>query len=306
MDAINERKQQRVLKVKRFFFPFTPIKTFRSLRLIFLMAILITLRLVLSFLSIKVAPFNLSISLGWVATMTLGWYFGPVVGLFCGMLTDTLTWLIHGGIWFWMYAIQEPIVAMLAGVIGSVYRIRKQNNNSKGVADLIVSQIAIVGFVVLSYLIILIYLNKDSQFSGHKKEYEQFYNIYKWVACGLLTVFLIIFEVMFSLNIKKHIKVNRNALFAFIYTSATVVLIISLFSFALGPITAVQYLKFINGGITPEPFLKYGTIFYLIPRVALESIKVPVELTAFFGVVMLFDAKIVNLLNKIECSWNAN
>jgi len=306
MDAINERKQQRVLRIKKFFFPFTPIKTFRSLRLIFLMAILIALRLILSLISIRIAPFNLSISLGWVATMTLGWYFGPVVGLVCGILTDTLTWLIHGGIWFWMYAIQEPIVAMIAGFIGSIYRIRKLDTKSKGIIDLVVSQIVIVGFIVLSYVIILVFLNNDSHFQGHKQEYAKFYNTYKWVAFSLLTVFLIIFEVMFSLNVRKHIKLNKNALLAFIYSATTVVLVISLFSFALGPTTAVEYYKFINGGITPESFLKYGSMFYLIPRVALESVKVPVELTALFGVVCLFDAKIVTLLNKIECSWNVN
>lgn len=76
-----------------------------------------------------------------------------------------------------------------------------------------------------------------------------------------------------------------------------------MFSIALGPITAVEYIKFINGGITPEPFLKYGSIFYLVPRIAIEAIKVPLESLALFGVVCLFDKKVEGVINKINNSW---
>lgn len=302
MVAIN--KEERRLNVKRFFFPFAPIKTFKSLRLLFLMALLIALRVVLSFISINIVPFNLSLSLGWVATMVLGWYFGPVVGLLCGAITDTLTFLIHGGVWFWLYAIQEPIVGMIAGLIGSFYRYRKFKENKHITTDLVVSQLVVLLFGVVTYVIILVWLKPDSHFQGHDEQYEAFYNVYKWVALSLVLAFIVVYEVLFGLNVKKKISNKKfNQTLTFTYTSSCVVFLILLFSFALGPITVVEYLKFINGTM-PSDYLKYGSIFYLVPRVAVESVKVPLEISALFGVVCLFDKKIVNIINKTNASWN--
>lgn len=303
MVAIN--KDERRVNVKKFFFPFTPIKTFKSLRLLFLMALLIALRVVLSFVSINIVPFNLSLSLGWVATMVLGWYFGPVVGLFCGVITDTLTFLIHGGVWFWLYAIQEPIVGMIAGLIGSFYRYRKIKENKHITTDLVVSQLVVLLFGVATYVIILVWLRPDSHFQGHDEQYEMFYNVYKWVALSLVLAFIIVYEVLFGLNVKKKISNKKfNQTLTFTYTSSCVVFLILLFSFALGPITAVEYFKFMNGGVAPSSYLKYGSIFYLVPRVAVESVKVPLEISALFGVVSLLDKKIVNIINKTNASWN--
>ena len=304
MNAINQQKQKRISGFKKFFFPLAPIKTFRSLRLLFLMALLIALRIVLSFTSIKIVPFNLSLSLGWVPTMVLGWYFGPVIGLFCGMLTDTLTFLIHGGVWFWLYAIQEPIVGLLSGCIASFYRFRQAKDNKHILTDLVISQVVVLLFAVATYCIILIWLNPNGHFAGQDEQYEQFYRIYKWIALSLVLAFLIVYEVMFGLNIKHKISNKQfNQTLTFTYTSSCVVFLILLFSFALGPLTAVEYLKFINGGVTPSSYLKYGSIFYLIPRVAVESIKVPIEITALFGVVCLFDKKVHHIINKTNCSW---
>lgn len=303
MKALN-LKQDKATAIKKFFFPFAPIKTFRSLRLLFLMAILIALRVVLSFISIPIAPFSLSLSFGWVATMVLGWYFGPVIGLFCGMITDTLTFLIHGGVWFWLYAIQEPIVGLIAGLIGGFYRYRKSKENKHILTDLVISQLIVLLFAGATYAIILLWLNPETHFQGHDEQYEAFYNIYKWVALSLVLAFLIVYEILFSLNIRKKISNKQfNQTLTFTYTSSCVVFLILLFSFALGPITAVEYLKFINGTIPPS-YLKYGSIFYLVPRVALESVKVPLEIGALFGIVCLFDKKIVNIINKTNCSWN--
>ncbi|MCQ2956456.1 MAG: hypothetical protein MJ233_00905 [Mycoplasmoidaceae bacterium] len=88
----------------------------------------------------------------------------------------------------------------------------------------------------------------------------------------------------------------------FVYASSLVVITMLIFSIALGPITAVEYMKFINGGITPEPFLKYGSLFYLVPRIAIEAIKVPIEASVLFGIVCLFDVKVINIVNKINAS----
>ena len=81
MPALNKKN---IHKVKKFLFPFFPIKTFRSTRLLLVLAILIALRVVLGFINIKIAPFALTISIAWIPVMLIGWYFGPVIGLTMG------------------------------------------------------------------------------------------------------------------------------------------------------------------------------------------------------------------------------
>lgn len=81
-------------------------------------------RLLLQFFSIPLGP-ALRVSLTWAPTMVIGWIFGPVMGVFVGVVNDSLALAISGGVWFWLYAIQEPLLTMLAGVVGGVYRLRR-------------------------------------------------------------------------------------------------------------------------------------------------------------------------------------
>ncbi len=291
--------------VKKFFFPFSPIKSFRSVRLLFLLAILLALRIVFGLLTIRIAPFALSISIAWVPLMVIGWYFGPVVGLAFGFITDTISFLMAGGgVWFWMYALQEPFVGLISGLIAGWCRYRKEKEHIHISIDIIINQIMIIGFAVISWVTLLVWLNPSMHWQGHDEEYEQFYNIYKWVVIACIALLVIIYEVLMILTMTKKIgKDNHPVMINWIYTSCLVVLTMFIFSIILGPITAVEYMKFINGGITPEPFLKYGSIFYLVPRVAVEAIKVPVEASALFGIVCLFDTKVINIVNKINNSW---
>jgi hypothetical protein len=67
-----------------------------------------------------------------------------------------------------------------------------------------------------------------------------------------------------------------NQLKTFIYSSCVAVVTMLIFSIALGPIVTVEYLKYING-VTPGSWIKYGAMYYLIPRVIADSIKVPIE-----------------------------
>lgn len=291
-------------KIKKFFFPFSPIKSFRSVRLLFLLAILLALRIVLGVLTIRIAPFNLSISIAWLPIMVMGWYFGPVVGLVMGAITDTISFLISGGVWFWMYAIQEPIVGLISGLVAGLCTFRKSHEKVHIVGDVIVNQILIIGFAVLTYVILIIWLDPSKHFQGHDDDYKKFYEIYKWVAVGGISALLVVYEVLMIITLtKKKKNKDHKIMINFIYTSGLVIVTMLIFSIALGPITAVEYLKFINGGITPDPFLKYGSIFYLVPRVAIEAIKVPLESTALFGVVCLFDKKVESIVNKINNSW---
>lgn len=222
-----------------------------------------------------------------------------------GAITDTISFLMAGGgIWFWLYAIQEPIVGLLSGLIAGWCRYRKEKEHIHISIDIIIDQVFIVGFAVISWVILTVWLDPSIHFQGHEEEYEMFYNIYKWVVLGCITLLVVVYEIMTILTLTKKIgKKEHQTMLNFVYTSSLVVIAMLIFSIALGPITAVEYIKFINGGITPEPFIKYGSIFYLVPRVAIEAIKVPVEASILFGVICLFDKKVMNIVHKINNSW---
>lgn len=297
-------KQNRRLKARKFFFPFSPIKSFRSLRLLFLMAILIALRIVFCFTVIPLKPIGLSISLSWVPVMILGWYFGPVAGLILGMITDSLSFLVMGGgIWFWLYAIQEPIVGLISGLVAGYVRLRRSKEIKRLWIDITISEVVTIGFTVASLIILLLWLSPQD--IGHTSEkYVNFYNVYKWIAIAIISVFFVLYEVFFIWKTKQN-KVNNQHQLNWIYTSTQVMVLMLIFSFALGPITAVEYYKFMNGGLTPESFIKFGSIFYLVPRVAVEAVKVPIEASVVFGIVTLFDTKVINIVNKINNSWQS-
>lgn len=281
-----------------FFFPFFPIKVFRSLQLIFLIIFLICLRLIFGFIHIPITPFGISLSFAWVPLMVLGWYFGPITGLLLGMLTDTIGFLINGSLWYWMYAIQEPIVGFISGLIGSIARLRKDKMNHV-IYDLIINQVVSCAFIVISFLFLIKWLAPYVE--TRNKSYISFYTIYKWIALGCLICFYLTYEVFTFLFIKRK-KKNNQFIITFLYSGINVIIIITLFSFALGPITAISYLKFI-GKQLPKAYLKIGSIFYLIPRIAIETIKTPIEIWLLFTIVCIFNKKINNLINKINNTW---
>lgn len=300
-----KEKENLEFNAKKFFFPFSPIKSFRSVRLLFLMAILIALRIVLGLLTIRIAPFGLSISIAWVPLMVLGWYFGPVAGLFLGMITDTISFLMAGGgIWFWLYAIQEPIIGLVSGLVAGWCRFRKSRENLNITLDIVINQILVIGFAILTYVILIVWLNPSIDFEHSSDKFAHFYRVYKWVAIGGITLLVTIYEVLMILTLTKKIgKGDHLVMINFVYTSSLVVLIMLLFSVALGPVTAVEFFKFAGLDI-PSGYAEMGSLFYLIPRIAVEAIKVPLEASILFGVVCLFDKKIVNIVNRINNSWD--
>lgn len=288
-------KKKHLLK---FFFPFFPIKVFKSLQLIFLIVFLICLRIIFGFINIPITPFGIVLSFAWIPLMVLGWYFGPITGLLLGMLTDTISFLINGGLWYWMYAIQEPIVGMISGLIGSVSRLR-ENKTNHITYDLIINQILSFLFVAMCFLFLIKWLKPYIEIKN--KIYTFFYEMYKWITLGCIAFFYITYELFIFFYIKRKNK-NSQKLITFLYSAINVIIIITLFSFVLGPITAISYLKFI-GKQLPKSYLEIGSIFYLVPRIAIETIKVPIEIWLLFMIVNIFDKKIDSLINKINNTW---
>ncbi|MDE6476587.1 MAG: hypothetical protein K2L48_00010 [Mycoplasmoidaceae bacterium] len=98
---------------------------------------------------------------------------------------------------------------------------------------------------------------------------------YKYVTLCLITLFILAMESITFYHIKNN-KHDRAHLTLFIYGTSLVVLLMEVFSFLLGPISTIEYLKVLTGK-TPSGFLKYGLLYYLIPRVIVQSFKVPLE-----------------------------
>jgi hypothetical protein len=74
------------------------------------------------------------------------------------------------------------------------------------------------------------------------------------------------------------------------------------FSFLLGPIAAVEYLKYINGSY-PEMYMRYGLLIYLIPRIIVQSIKVPIESLIFCSTILVINPIFNNYFNALENKW---
>lgn len=295
-------KQKSKQQLINFLFPFYPAKIHKSTKLLLIIAVLIALKLLLTMISIPITPFGMSLSIAWVPVMIMGWYFGPVLGLLLGAISDTMGYFIFPhGLWFWMYAMQEPILCMLSGLVSGFCNLRKNSKMNSIWIDIIINQSLYFGFAITCFTILIIWLKPNSHFSNNDPDLANFYNIYKWVALGLLCCFLIIVEFFTFHNFREK-KRNNDRLLSFFYSTSLVVLIMIIFSFMLGPITAVQYIAYLNGEL-PANYLKYGSIFYLVPRVAVECLKTPIECLILSGVIVCLDPNIQFTKNCLENQW---
>lgn len=265
-----------------------------------IIAVLIALRLVMQLISVPIPAVTQTISLSWVPLMIMGWYFGPIYGFLLGAVCDTLSYFIFsGGVWFWMYAIQEPLVAVILGIFGGVCRLRRSKVNANMVNDVIAQQLIYAIFAVASYVIVILWLTKDRSIPSYQ---SHAYVIYKYLSLSLITTFFIAMEFFGFYNII-HRKENKFKTITFIYASSAVVVVMLIFSFALGPISTVAYYKYLHNGKEPSSWLQYGAVYYLIPRLIVQSIKVPIEATLLTSLVFVLDPKIDRMLLNINNRW---
>lgn len=98
-----------------------------------------------------------------------------------------------------------------------------------------------------------------------------------------MVIFIIIMEFVTIYQYRCY-KENKAHLLLFIYGTTLVVLLMEIFSFAIGPIATVEYLRKLNGKL-PSKFEQYGLIVYLIPKVIIQSVKDPFESFLFVGII---------------------
>ena len=267
-----------------FLFPLRPIKTFRSVVILCILGFFIALAIALNAISIRIPGIGMSISFTWLPTMIIGWFFGPIIGLFLGALIDTLNWLIFGGFWFWLYAIQEPCVGFFVGILSSLYRLYFFDKNKIKIT-LIINQLFMFVFLILTLFFVFYYTsNKNILYDklvSTGQIPEAMNTIFRYLISGFLIVFTIIIETIVIINYKKiiHNKNNQqNRLLIFLFSMIICITSTFIFSFILGPISAIKYYEFVYNK-TPPNLLKYGAIYYLLPRIIKECIKTPIYIS---------------------------
>lgn len=279
----------------KFLFLQHPIKIRRHIVYILILASMIALSLILSYISIPIPAVGIKISFTWLPTIVIGWFFGPIVGFIMGSVIDTIGFLFHGGIWFWLYAIQEPMVGFITGLISfSNYLISKTKNHNRN--SFIFIQIILNLFVFFVFLFLLLMFVKKFDLLNIKQGTNISTNVLIAILFTLIFIFYIIIETIIIIQYRQ----KKTSMFFFIVSVCCIITMI--FSFILGPISAVEYLKYVNNK-TPNTFIKYGYLAYLIPRVIKELFKTPIYIFLLWSIVISINSVIRKINNQILNTW---
>lgn len=296
----------------RFLFPFFPIRLSQTTHLLVLLALMVSLRIITKFFTFPVGPV-MRAGITWVPIAMIGWIYGPVLGIFLGIFTDTITWMMSSGTWFWMYALIEPAIMVVAGMIGSIYRLRLYS--TKWIYDLIFHQTVLIVFLVISFFG-LIYYGTNSFISSNGKfnkgldlfglTFKSPQLITKWTQIltgSVLISFFVIIEIIVLYYLTKHVKNKQNPCL-FLYVSLLMPLLSVLFSFLLGTIAAIEFFNFLHHGKKENNNLvNFGFYYYLIPRVIKEVVRNPILIAITIAVLKLVEPNLKQIYNKLRNQW---
>lgn len=181
-----------------------------------------------------------------------------------------------------MYAIQEPIIGVIAGVIGSLYSLKLFKSFKWQV---LVQKVCVYGFAICIIVVLITQFKNISDGIFQKAELNNTL-VFTIAAVVFMLVFLVVNEFQNWAYYTRHKKkVNDKQEYSiYLYVSFLMIICTMLFSFLLGPISYVKYLEYING-VQPSKYLEYGNMYYLIPRILKESIKTPVYIIIMMGII---------------------
>lgn len=297
-----------------FLFPFWPVKIFKSITGICVLAALLGLSILLNLFKINITA-GITISFAWLPGIIIGWYFGPIVGLLMGALIDTINWLIYGGVWFWMYALQEPILGLIVGIISSLFNIIRNTKQHFSIC-LIINQIMLIGFIISSIFIVFYYTNPNNPFfqsisnaensTSNMIKTTQLY--LRWIILGILLGLFVIVEVIVGYRyylFKKDRDADSIRFETFLFITIVALTSTVIFSFLLGPISAIEYYKFLNNTSYVPNLVNYGVMYYLLPRVIKECFKTPIYIIILTTLVCALNPAIVSFKNRIINSYHS-
>lgn len=307
-------EHQKTNKFIKFLFPFWPVKIFKSITGICVLAALLGLSILLNLFKINITA-GITISFAWLPGIIIGWYFGPIVGLLMGALIDTINWLIYGGVWFWMYALQEPILGLIVGIISSLFNIIRNTKQHFSIC-LIINQIMLIGFIISSIFIVFYYTNPNNPFfqsisnaensTSNMIKTTQLY--LRWIILGILLGLFVIVEVIVGYRyylFKKDRDADSIRFETFLFITIVALTSTVIFSFLLGPISAIEYYKFLNNTSYVPNLVNYGVMYYLLPRVIKECFKTPIYIIVLTALVCALSPAIVSFKNRIINSYHS-
>ncbi len=307
-------EHQKTNKFIKFLFPFWPVKIFKSITGICVLAALLGLSILLNLFKINITA-GITISFAWLPGIIIGWYFGPIVGLLMGALIDTINWLIYGGVWFWMYALQEPILGLIVGIISSLFNIIRNTKQHFSIC-LIINQIMLIGFIISSIFIVFYYTDPNNPFfqsisnaensTSNMIKTTQLY--LRWIILGILLGLFVIVEVIVGYRyylFKKDRDADSIRFETFLFITIVALTSTVIFSFLLGPISAIEYYKFLNNTSYVPNLVNYGVMYYLLPRVIKECFKTPIYIIVLTALVCALNPAIVSFKNRIINSYHS-
>lgn len=307
-------EHQKTNKFIKFLFPFWPVKIFKSITGICVLAALLGLSILLNLFKINITA-GITISFAWLPGIIIGWYFGPIVGLLMGALIDTINWLIYGGVWFWMYALQELILGLIVGIISSLFNIIRNTKQHFSIC-LIINQIMLIGFIISSIFIVFYYTNPNNPFfqsisnaensTSNMIKTTQLY--LRWIILGILLGLFVIVEVIVGYRyylFKKDRDADSIRFETFLFITIVALTSTVIFSFLLGPISAIEYYKFLNNTSYVPNLVNYGVMYYLLPRVIKECFKTPIYIIILTTLVCALNPAIVSFKNRIINSYHS-
>lgn len=277
----------------KFFLPLYPINPFKTTYYLIVLGVMLAIQLVLRKLIIPIPIFRTQISFIWLPVMLVGWFFGPIYGFIFGWITDTLGFLLGGGVWFWMYAIQEPLIGLFAGLIAGLSQLLI--NKKQIYIHFFIQQLLLILFTVYAFVYLFFW------FYGRSNEFQ-----ISWFSKTLfyvVIVFLILYFILIETIIFWMIWKKSTRIITYLYASIIVSSMIFLWSFLLGPEIAIKYFGYINNGRVPDKIQEYGPIFYLIPRIIRETIKTPIQTLILTGLIVGLNPVFVRIKNQIANSY---
>lgn len=290
---------------KRILFPFYPINIFKHNSLILILAAMISLSIVLGYVKIKIPNVGISLAFGWIPTIICGWFFGPIIGIFLAIIIDTINYVLHPGVWFWMYFIQEPMVGLISGIFGSCVALFK-NRTTNFMFGYFFSQLIINLFFIFTLTIIIVQFNIDFNLINILFNKDQLGEVQPKILfiliISLLCLFFIVMQVILNYKFiknKKNIKTTNNNLF---YIASLAMVLTFIFSFLLGPISAIEFFKYINNK-PPSSLIKYGKYYYLLPRIIKEIFKTPIYILLLNSLILCIGFQINKTKNYILNKW---
>ncbi|QZX49000.1 ECF transporter S component [Mycoplasma sp. E35C] len=292
--VIAKKKKVNKQAIIKFFLPFWPLKLRYNIYLISYLSLFIALKVALGFFVIKLGP-TISLGISWVGLALIGWIFGPVVAVPIGFLTDTLSFLLgQGGVWYWMFAIQEPLIVFTASLFGSIYRIRKETKNN--FYDFVFQQIMIIGFSILGFVFLGLYNGSESTNSFLLKE-TSFGTI---VSLVLMAVFFVFAEIIsWTLYLKN--KKTKNSIKLFLYVSTMMISLSILYSIVMGTISINEFLINVNHQKPKDK--DYILTAYLIPRIIKETLRLPILIISVISLIKISEPHLQNFFNLSRLRW---